>query len=391
MAKTIAYIGVKGLPSKAGADRVVEAIVRGVNKEQYRPVVYCSSRIVPAGTTLPGVRLVRIPTLPGKHLHATSLFLFAALHALFLGKYTLVHMHNVEACFVSPLLRLRYNVIATSHGPAQARDKWGKVAKRLIRLTEYPFILFSNAITSVSQPLAARYEAQYKRPVHYFPNGVDENPEVDLEAARRILDEHGVTPERYILFAAGRVIPTKGCEYLLQAMQQIDDDVPVLVVGDTSQVPVYEKWLHQLADRRVHFCPFVGDKSTLLGLVQMARLFVFPSTVEAMSMMLLEAASVGTPIVCSDIPENASVLPDEALFFRSADVADLRQKLQWAMAHPQQMAALAAAASARVNAHFRWQDIIGQYERLYGRFVYPERFASWKESEENQLAAIREN
>lgn len=390
MSKRIAYIGIKGLPSQAGADRVVEAIVRGVDKEQYQPVVYCSGRVVPPGTTLPGIELVRTPTLPGKHLHATSLFLFAALHALFFGRYALIHIHNVEACFVAPLLRLRYKVIATSHGSAQARDKWSKAAKKLIQLTEYPFILFPNAITSVSKPLADYYEAQYKRDVHYFPNGVDESVEIDLEAARKILAQHGVEPGQYILFAAGRVIPTKGCEYLLQAMQQIDADVSVLIVGDTSQVPAYEKRLRRLADERVHFCSFIRSKGTLFGLVQMAQLFVFPSTVEAMSMMLLEVASVGTPIICSDIPENESVLPDEALFFRSADSDDLREKLQWGLANAQQMALLAEKARDRVNAHFRWHEIVTSYETLYDRFVKPDRNVSLTESEKSQFASIRE-
>ena len=365
MTKKIAYLGIKGLPSQAGADRVVEAIVRGLDGRKFQPVVYCSNKVVPEGTHIPGVQLIRMPTLPGKHLHATSLFLFAALHALFLGNYDLVHVHNVEACFILPLLRLRFKVISTSHGAAQARDKWGGLAKRLIRLTEYPYILFSNHRTSVSAPLAEYYRRQYKRPVQFLPNGVDSETRVDMETAVSLLQQYNIKPEYYILFAAGRIIPTKGCHYLLQAFRQLDTDMQLLIIGDTTHLPAYEKQLKQLADHRVHFIPFISNKETLFGLVRAARLFIFPSTVEAMSMMLLEVASLNTPIICSNIPENRTVLPEQALFFKSANVSDLQTKLSWGLDNYQQMEDLAAQAKERIGRNYLWDNIVRQYETIY--------------------------
>jgi hypothetical protein len=112
----IAYMGIKGLPSKAGADRVVEAIFSRLDKEKHELTVYCSSRVVAPDTQVPGVRLIRIPVLKGKLLHAVSLFFFSALHALCFGDYDLVHLHQAEGGVVIPLLRLRFKVIGTSHG-----------------------------------------------------------------------------------------------------------------------------------------------------------------------------------------------------------------------------------------------------------------------------------
>lgn len=364
MTTKIAYLGIKGLPSRAGADRVVEAIVRRLDKQEYRITAYCNNTI-PADTQVEGVRLIRIPALPGKYLHAPSLFLFAAIHALLIGRYDIVHVHNVEACFVLPLLRLRYKVISTSHGSAQKRDKWSRFAKTLIRLTEYPFIHFSNCITSVSRHLAISYQEMYKKQVHYVPNGIDHDVSADHPAAENVLREHGLQPGEYILFAAGRIIPTKGCHFLLEAFRCLDTQHKLLVVGDLSQMPVYAQQLKALADERVRFVPFVDSKETLLGIVQCCRLFVFPSTVEAMSMMLLEVASLSVPIVCSDIPENTDVLPERALFFTSADVSDLHEKLQWALEHPDDMGQFAEQARDWVNRNNQWDAIVKEYEHLY--------------------------
>lgn len=67
----IAFIGIKGLPSKGGAERVVEAITDRL-KEKYDLTVYCNSRYTPKETAIPGVRLIRISTLKGKYLQPFS-------------------------------------------------------------------------------------------------------------------------------------------------------------------------------------------------------------------------------------------------------------------------------------------------------------------------------
>lgn len=363
----IAHIGIKGLPAKAGADRVVEAIVRRLAK-RHQLTVYCSPLVVTPDAKFPDVELIRVPALQGKHTHATSLFLMSALHALTQRDFDLIHVHNVEACFVLPLLKPRYKVVATSHGQAYARDKWGRLAKTLIRAADWPYIRLADCVTSVSKPLAKYYASRYNKTVQYIPNGIgQEDTNIDLDAARDLLSSYKIQAGDYILLAAGRIIPTKGATILLEAHRTLATELNLLIVGDASQIPAYEKKLHQFSDSRVVFSPPV-DKTILFGLAQLARFFVFPSTVEAMSMMLLEAASLGVPIVCSDIPENTSVLEGRALFFESGNAKDLADKLQWALENPEAMRDFAQQAEAWVKEHYSWDAIVEQYESLYQTF-----------------------
>ncbi len=371
MTRKIAYIGIKALPANAGVDTVVEKIVGRLDRARYEPVVYVNRALVPAGVVIPGVRLVRIPTLPGKYFNAPLLFLLSALHALFLGNYDLVNVHSVETCFVLPILRLRYKVIATAHGLLSKEppelSKWGRL-KPLLRMTEWPFTYLSNARTSVSKPDADYLEATYNRPVHYLPNGVDEL-KPDLARARALLAQHGLEPGRYLLFSAGRVVPRKGCHFVLEALRGMGDDVRLLVVGDTRHVPDYTAQLMALADERTRFAGFIADKSLLFGLVALSRLYVFPTTYEAMAMTLLEVAALRTPLVASDIPENRVVLPDQALFFKSGDVADLRARIAWALGHEAEMKSLADAAHQRVAQQYHWPTLVSAYEQLYDRLL----------------------
>jgi glycosyltransferase involved in cell wall biosynthesis len=114
----------------------------------------------------------------------------------------------------------------------------------------------------------------------------------------------------------------------------------------------------------------IRDKALLNAYVAGARLFIFPSTLEAMSMMLLEVASLRTPVICSDIVQNTDVFdPDEMLFFRSEDDKDLAAKLDWALDHPEEMKKFAERAWQSLMTKYQAPVIAGQYAALFDRFM----------------------
>ena len=224
-------------------------------------------------------------------------------------------------------------------------------------------------MTSVTLNHAQKISSRFRRPVSYIPNGVDHEAKPDTEIARRVLEKNHLPVHDYLLFVAGRIIPLKGAHLLLKAFKQIEKNIHLVIVGNLSQLPEYANSLKSLADSRTHFTPFLNSRSALLGLMKLSRLFVFPSTDEAMSMVLLEAASMGAPILCSDIPANMAVLPEQALYFRSGDVDNLADKLRWALEHPAEMARLGQEAQSWVRTRFSWELIVEQYDRLYHQSV----------------------
>jgi glycosyltransferase involved in cell wall biosynthesis len=363
----IAMMGTKGLPSKGGMERTVEAIVmRLAAKHDF--TVYCDSKYAPAGTIIPGVNLIRVPSIPGKYTHSTVLFLLHAFHALFFGDYDLIHMHGLDAAFTLPILRLRYRVISTSQGSFSRcrREKWGKTSYLFLKQLEPLFCRLSNCVTSVSAADAELYKSHYHKDAVYVPNGVDENITYDLDAASAVLIQHGVQPGKYLLFAAGRIDPSKGCHLAIEALRQVEPEIPLLVVGDLEQVPSYGIALRQMAaDRPIHFIPLITHKQLLFGIVKLSRLFIFPSMREGMSLMLLEAASLGVPIVCSDIPENRSAVQDNTLYFRSGDSQDLAKQIQWAIDHYPDVEEIAHRAGEELVQTLSWEKITSQYEQLY--------------------------
>ncbi len=362
----IAVLGAKGLPAKGGGERVAEAIILSALQKGFKVTVYGKKDYCGTVDYGPNFRLIRIRDLKGKHLSAFSFGILSAFHALLFGDYDVVHLHYADLGFMVPLLRLRFKVVATSHGAEYNRDKWGGFAKFCLRVSEAPFVLCSNICTSVSRQLAGQYTQKYHSPVHFIPNGTDTVP-VRLNEANgngRTCSESG----DYVLFAAGRIIPSKGCDLLLQANSRSKFDTKIVIIGKIEN-DSYRTYLESMPAENIEFIDFIASKEELLKVVANARFFVFPSTYEAMSMMLLEVASLRKGIVCSDIPENRDAIGLNAVYFKSGDSDDLSEKIRFALDNPDVMDELGRKAHGFVKTSRNWEVITPVYHDIYRALI----------------------
>lgn len=365
----IAHLGSKGIPSKGGTERVVEAVaVR--HAPHHLVTVYGNAAVCESGFHL-GVRVLSYKAPVMKHAGPVLLQIRCALHALTRDRYDVVHVHGSEHGFIVPLLRVRYPVVSTNHGPAYLREKWSSVAKRMIRANERLSVVGASAATAVAPNQALSLGERYGRTVVPVANGVDLDQDVDVDGAAQMLKAQGIEPGSYVLFAAARVDPTKGCHTLLEALPSLTERVPVVVVGDLGHARGYEKRLRDLArGLPVSFLPRLDDKALLLGLLALCRVFVFPSTVEAMSMMLLEALAVGVVSLASDIPENVSVVPPTFPLFSAGNPDSLARGLETLLrADLDQRRALSSLGREWVRSRHDWDRIARQYMAIYQEIV----------------------
>ncbi len=362
--RRIAILGIKRLPASAGADRVVEHLLDNLSPENHY-TVYLLRDVHPKLRCTDDRHYVYIPALKGKHLQATSYFLLCCVHYFLEGRYDVAHVHNSDFGLFCPLLRLRRGVyvIGTFHGDPAKRDKWGRLAKLALRVSEAMFVHFCDALTSVS------VETQVpKRPVQHIPNGIEARLAVEEDGGEALpLDELGLQGREFLMFACGRLDRTKGLHHLLAAYREMPRRELLLVVGDFSHDAKYSKSILAAAaeDERVVLYQRLLDKQALLSVLRQCKVFVFPSEVEGMSMMLLEAIAAGATVICSDIPANLAVVEEGYPYsFRSGDRAALRVALQAALdradgAHDPQL------LRERVASKFRWEEIALTYEKIY--------------------------
>jgi glycosyltransferase involved in cell wall biosynthesis len=94
---------------------------------------------------------------------------------------------------------------------------------------------------------------------------------------------------------------------------------------------------------------------------------VQPSAIEGLSPVILEAAYVGAPIVCSDIPQNRYGIAEFGTYFSTGDVEDLTRKLAWTLHAPEELARLAADGSRHVARNFSWDTVVDKHVEVFGR------------------------
>jgi glycosyltransferase involved in cell wall biosynthesis len=365
--KRVVVYGVKTFPSRGGTDRVAENLVIQL-KEEFPTTVYCYSD-PEAENHIKGIRVIQFKPISQGAIGAFVYFFMSAIHLLFQKNVGVVHVHKTDAAFFVPLLKIRHKVVATSHEAPYKRDKWNKFVKLYFHLVERIFIKSSDQCSCISQPLTDYYKAKYGKEVLFVPNGINlvEPEQFDVKAARSFLPDGASLDKPYVLFSARRLMGTKGCHTMLEALAKINYQGQVFIAGELHHNSDYLEKLKKLASGlNVYFLGYVYPLNTLLALVDHADLFIFPSETEGMSIMLLEVASVGKPIVASDIPENTQVFSgNEVLYFKNMDAGDLAEKLTYALGHKEEMRALGKRCQQRVYADYLWTNIARTYATVY--------------------------
>jgi glycosyltransferase involved in cell wall biosynthesis len=369
--KRIIVYGVKTFPSQGGTDRVAENLILQL-KERFDITLYCYADPA-AKTHMSGIKVIEMnPWLKGS-AGAFLYFFRSALHMLFTRNAELVHVHKTDAAFFIPLLRLRYKVIATSHEAPYKRDKWNRFIKMYFHLVERIFIQSSDLCTCISQPLTDYYQKKYGKAVKFIPNGINPvNPATfDHERALTFLPPGALMDNPFILFSARRIMRTKGCHTMLEALQKIRYTGQIFIAGELTHNNDYLNELRRLgAGLNVHYLGFVNPLKTLLAFVNKGELFIFPSETEGMSIMLLEVASAGTPIIASNIPENTQVFEDsEVMYFNVSDSDDLAKKIQFALSNKDRMAEYGKRCQEKVFKDYVWHNIANEYADVYNSLM----------------------
>jgi glycosyltransferase involved in cell wall biosynthesis len=205
-------------------------------------------------------------------------------------------------------------------------------------------------------------ERTFGKPCIYLPNGI---PAVTLREAKEI-GRWGLTGNDYLLFMA-RLVPEKGAHVLLNAWLQIPIEqrrnMKLVIAGDSNH---RDKYYHQLMDFDIHkdiiFTGFVVG-NLKAELLTNALCFIQPSSIEGMSLSILEAMGYGRLILASDIQENKDILGDNGRYFKTGNIADLSTKIVDILQLEQEaIVALGRRMNAYGKEKYDWDNIVDNME-----------------------------
>jgi len=356
----VAFIGGRGVISKySGIESYYEEVGKRLAERGHEVTVYCRNYFTPKLDQHNGMRLVRLPTIRSKHLETLIHTLLSTLHAL-TQRYDFVHYHALGPAlfsFIPKLLRTKTAV--TVQGLDWQRKKWGHVAAAVLRAGERASVCLPDETMVVSRTLQQHYRETHGAETLYVPNG---GVLRDRSEPNKIL-EWGLEPGKYVLFL-GRFSPEKGCHLLVEAFENLNTDVKLVMAGAGSYCDDYSRELRTHASDRIRMLGWVSGE-TLDELLTNAMIFVLPSDLEGLSLALLDAMGAGLCVLTSDVPENRELVDGAGFTFQRGNAADLADRLRFLIANPALRDAAGKVARNRIEEHYQWQQIAEDIESAY--------------------------
>lgn len=357
------------MPYTGGIEGVLSEVAPRLVSQGYDVTVYVRSRY--AGRpfkswTYEQVRLVSLPSLHGKHLEATSHTFLSVLHALLTGA-DVFFFHAVVLGFFTFIPKFfRKRVVVETHGLDWKREKWGWLARRLIKLSAYLCAIVPDATACVSMTDARFFKQEYGKQFPVIMNGVNA-PVLDVD--QDCITKFRLCDRKYVLFMS-RLVPEKGCHLLIEAWSSLDPqirgDLKLAIAGDVSYRDKYYYTLKRQARDDVVFLGFVSGR-TKAQLLTHGLVFVQPSTIEGLPLALLEAMSYGLYPLVSDIEENLDTVRScHGTSFRAGDSGDLSNKLAVLLANPEKLDQLRPEISRWILRHYNWDDVTQRLVSVLG-------------------------
>lgn len=317
---------------------------------------------------VPGVKVTALECLWERfYLPAGSFRLIEAA----VGRADIVHIMNHWAPLNALVYRAArklnkpYVVCPAGALPIFGRSKLLKllynffVGKRLIRDAAHCIAITDKEVDHFLQYGAAREK------ISVIPNGID--PE-----AHKVRKPYKLpVPAPYLAFV-GRLNPIKGPDLLMRAFCDLKDRLPYSLVfmgPDNGMQAQLEATARSAGvGNRVHFAGFVdlGEKSELLA---GCEFLVIPSRLEAMSIVVLEAAMASKPVLLTDQCGFNEVATQGGGLVVPATVDGLKQGLEMMLARGPELPAMGGRLNAFVRSRYAWDVIACRFLELYYRLL----------------------
>lgn len=160
----------------------------------------------------------------------------------------------------------------------------------------------------------------------------------------------------------GRIDPGKGCEELIQYFTEYVKDG-----GDATLVLMGAKLMVLPEEPFIRFAGRLSDRERLQAL-EAATVVICPSPYESLSLLALEAMSVGTPILVnarSAVLVEHCVRSNGGLYYADGD--EFVESLKLLVGNDRLRAALGRNGVEYVRQNYRWDVVLEKYERVFAK------------------------
>ena len=186
----------------------------------------------------------------------------------------------------------------------------------------------ANSIIAVSEFTKQELIRIYSLPpdkITVTPLGVQQTlfrPDLPAAGLRRTRNIYGL-PSNFLLFI-GTLEPRKNIPMLVRAFERLDDDVDLVIAG--RQGWKYKTILNLIANSpkrgRIKYIGYIEEEHKPY-LLKLAKALVWPSLYEGFGLPPIEAMSVGTPVITSQVTSLPETVAKAAVMVDPYSIPDL--------------------------------------------------------------------
>lgn len=369
----IVFIGGRDIHKLGGIENYMYNLASELVRQGHEPIVFCESDH-DGEEVVNGFRVIHQKGPKSRFLCKPLLGIKSTWRAIReIRDVDMIHYNAAGPAKGSWLARL-FGIpeLMQGHGLEWERPKYTRNQQRLIKFFDTTEVRLNSHIIMCSEVQTNYWEHALGKHAVTIPTAIN-LPDFSRQINSDIMSRFGIKQKKYLLFLA-RLVQDKNPHYLIRAFNEVSDskNMQLVIAGDNPSDEKFVNSLHVLAENNPNII-FTGavygdDKEMLL---REATAFCVPSTIEGLSISLLEGMGYNLPIIASQIPANQEVLKTENAFWCiPEDVSSLRKAIEeFSLAGEKELLRKTTENRKLVEENYTWPKVTEKYVKTIMNFI----------------------
>lgn len=354
--KNVTVVGIQGVPAQYGGfESLVENLIGENRSDDIRYTVFCSGRDMKERLDeYKGAELKYVPL----RANGVQSIPYDMISFMRIPKKTdVILVLGVSGCLMLPVFRLfcRKRLVINIDGLEHRRDKWGRLARTFLKLSEKMAVRYADVVISDNKGIQDYVRDEYGRESELIAYGGDHAVrDVPDQKQMQTLEKYGLQSGGYAVTVC-RIEPENNCHLTLEAFSKSDKNL--VFIGNWAKSAYGQELRGRYSSfGNIMMLDPIYDIDTLYALRRNAWAYVHGHSAGGTNPSLVEAMFFGMPILAYDVVYNRETTKGKADYWSDAD--GLRKLLDSGLHDGKVLAALA-------EEHYMWRHIAHQYEKLY--------------------------
>jgi len=372
MVLKIAIIGSRGIPAKYGGfETFVDEISKRLAAKGYEIYVSCEGGTTPKILKYNGVNLFYFPLKPFcRVIYETIYDIYSLIKSSFMCDYIYMLGYGAGFFFLIPKL-FRKKLLVNVDGIEWKRDKYSKVEKWVLYLSEIFAVYFSDIIIADSIAIKKYVESTHGKNTIYISYGVEPPPNEPWNPRKleEIYNDSNFTSlegNGYYLIVA-RLEPENKIHIMVEGFLLSNTTKKLVIVGNFLSQK-YKLSIDKIVAElngydRVIFTKGIYEKDILNMLRQNCFAYIHGHSAGGTNPSLLEAMVMKNIIIANGNAFNMEVGSNSMLYFKIP--SDLKTCIENIENNYLIYLRLKSEVYKRVLAYYSWEDVVIDYDILF--------------------------